>query len=194
MQQDERLDDFFLVRGTALALHLGHRLSIDLDLFTREEFDQAALSYFLEAEYRFQTVDIDKNTVLGFVDGVKTDFITHAYPLVHPLISTDGVRMAGTLDIAAMKLNAIGRSGQRQKEFFDIYYLLQLHSLGEMLAAYEVKYPQSSTMIAVRALTYFSDIDFDIEPLALVKPVLFDSVKKRLQQATENSDQVFLRE
>ena len=109
--QDEILKDFFLVGGTALALQLGHRISIDLDLFSKNSFDRANMLSALENKYSFQLAYEASNTLKGEIAGVQVDLITHNYPLVKPLIETEGVRMATPDDIAAMKLNAISGDG-----------------------------------------------------------------------------------
>lgn len=117
LMKDELLKDFFLVGGTALSLQIGHRISIDLDLFTMASFDDNQMLVDLENEYKFQLDYRSKNTLKGEIDGVKVDLITHNYPLVKPLLNVDGVRMASPDDIAAMKLNAISGNGTRLKDF-----------------------------------------------------------------------------
>lgn len=79
LMQDNRLNDFFLVGGTALALQLGHRKSIDLDLFSLHSFNESELSLHLETSKKFKLDFISKNTIKG---EIKVDFITHAYPVV----------------------------------------------------------------------------------------------------------------
>ena len=124
LQQDEELSSFFLVGGTALALQIGHRFSVDLDLFTQNPFDTQSLSDSLASKYDFKISSVSKNTLLGVVNSVKVDFLTHAYPLVNPILEIEGLRLASVEDIGAMKLNAIAHSGQRLKDFIDVYCLL----------------------------------------------------------------------
>ncbi|WP_204985864.1 nucleotidyl transferase AbiEii/AbiGii toxin family protein [Mucilaginibacter psychrotolerans] len=119
---DNKLDAFFLVGGTALSLQIGHRISIDLDLFSTASFDENTLLEYLQNNYSFQLDYQSNNTLKGVIRGVKVDFITHAYPLVLPLIVDEDVRMAGPEDIAAMKLNAIASNGTRLKDFIDIAF------------------------------------------------------------------------
>ncbi|MFQ5446274.1 MAG: nucleotidyl transferase AbiEii/AbiGii toxin family protein [Saprospiraceae bacterium] len=76
---DGELSEFFLVGGTALALQLAHRQSIDLDLFSISPFETTDLEPYLANKYQFQTDKIGTNTLIGFIEGIKTDFITHAY-------------------------------------------------------------------------------------------------------------------
>ena len=192
LMSDDNLSDFFLVGGTALALQIGHRLSIDLDLFSELSFNSIELNDYLSAYYSFNTTAIRSNTLLGFINEIKVDFISHQYALVKPLILREKKRFASLLDIGAMKLNAVGQSGQRQKDFYDIYYLLQYYSLSDLLSAYASKYPRSSTLIPIRGLSYFDDIKFEIEPPIQVEDVPFSKVRSRLLEAVQHVDQVFL--
>ena len=157
LQQDEQLDAFTLVGGTALALQIGHRFSVDLDFFCFEAFDTQTLSEHLSG-YGFHISAIEKNTLLGVIRGVKTDFIVHQYPMVKPLVREDGLRLASIVDISAMKLNAISHNGQRLKDFIDIYCLLETLPLQSMLDAYTQKYPNSNLMIPLKGVTYFDEV------------------------------------
>ena len=120
--QDDLFKDFFLVGGTALALQIGHRLSIDLDFFSTGSFNEDDLLLAIEDKYNFKLDYRGKNTLKGEIAGVKVDFITHNYPLVKPFLQVDGVPMASLSDIAAMKLNAISGNGAWIKDFVDIAY------------------------------------------------------------------------
>jgi len=86
LMQDEALDSFFLVGGTALALQIGHRKSIDLDLFRFSSFDTIPVFEFLADKYRFEAEFQTKDTLRGSIEGVKIDLLTHPYPLVEELI------------------------------------------------------------------------------------------------------------
>lgn len=158
--QDEILKDFFLVGGTALALQLGHRISIDLDLFSQNGFERENMLSTLENKYGFQLAYEASNTLKGEIAGVQVDLITHNYPLVKPLIETESVRMATPNDIAAMKLNAISGDGTRLKDFIDIAYLSATMPLMEMMEAYEAKYQSRNPTMVVKALNYHKDINF----------------------------------
>lgn len=191
LQRDPILEAFFLVGGTALALHIGHRLSIDLDFFSTVSFDTQQLETHLSQKYHFQTDQVAPNTLKGFISDIKIDFITHAYPLVEPLIVENGVRLASMPDIGAMKLNAIAHSGNRQKDFYDMYFLLEHHNLKVLLEAYAFKYRNSNPIIPLKALTWFDDIDFALEKPMLKRKLSFDAVKKRLLEAASKPDKTF---
>ena len=99
IQQDAFFDRFFLVGGTALALQIDHRLSIDLDFFSIQPFDNQQMESYLSVQYGFSTDYVATNTLKGFVQNVKVDFLTHAYPLVRPLIREEEVSLASLEDI-----------------------------------------------------------------------------------------------
>lgn len=191
IQADNTFDEFFLVGGTALALHIGHRLSVDLDFFSVVPFDNLQLESYLNVAFGFSTDYVATNTLKGVAQNVKVDFLTHAYPLVNPLVQEDRLRLASLEDIGAMKLNAIAHSGNRQKDFFDLYFLLEHCSLRTLLNVYEKKYPHSNPMIPLKAITWFEDIDFEIEKLMLKRSTRFDAVKSRLLDAATWPDRVF---
>ena len=88
------LQQFYLAGGTALALQYGHRRSIDFDLFTHTPFDAPKLNELLNQAFALTETTIDTNTILGQIDGVKTDFIAHQYPLLTKIITTEGIRLA----------------------------------------------------------------------------------------------------
>jgi len=192
IQQDAFFNDFFLVGGTALSLQIDHRLSIDLDFFSMRPFDNQQVEAYLLEQYGFQTDYVATNTLKGFAQNVKVDFLTHAYPLVKPLLQEEGLSLASLEDIGAMKLNAIAHSGNRQKDFYDLFFLLEYHSLQSLLGAYQTKYSNSNPIIPLKGITWFEDIDFEIEKPILKRKTSFETVKKRLLEATRHSEKVFL--
>lgn len=188
---DSFFDNFNLVGGTALALQIGHRFSIDLDFFSSSSFDSARMIDHLVQHYDFNLSSVYENTVLGFIGKVKVDFITHAYPNVDAPLFVEEVRLATTLDISAMKLNAIVNSGQRIKDFIDVFYLLTYHSMQDMLDAYSKKYAHSNPIVALKALTYFDDIDPNLDPPKMKDRLPLPEIKKRILKAVVAPDHIF---
>ncbi|MCF8397578.1 MAG: nucleotidyl transferase AbiEii/AbiGii toxin family protein [Bacteroidales bacterium] len=76
LQADSFFESFVLVGGTALALQIGHRISVDIDFFTRENFDIRETLEYLEQEYTFQTQYSHTNTLKGIIEGIFADFIS----------------------------------------------------------------------------------------------------------------------
>lgn len=191
LMQDESLNDFILVGGTALSLHIGHRKSIDLDLFTQKDFDTNAVEEHLYSNFQFQTSYKARNTLKGSIDGVKVDLIAHKYPYIMPPLTMDGIRIADIKDITAMKLNAIAGDGSRLKDFVDIAFLSRHLSLQQMIACYSQKYSGSNAMIIPKALLYYEDIIHD-EPIVLfTKNYKFQKLTIRLNEMVKYPEKIF---
>lgn len=192
LQTLPELKDYHLVGGTALALQLNHRNSIDIDLFTQTEFDtNDLLNYLNEQEFRIEVLYNFKNTIIGLINKIKVDFITHNYPFVKPPITEEGITYLSKEDIAAMKLNAISNSGKRLKDFIDIYFLLEHFSMHEMIEFYSIKYPNFNPLIALRAVNFFDDIDPAIDPPRLRKKLPLTAIRKRINSAVLHSRKKF---
>ena len=191
LQSLPELKDFYLVGGTALALQLGHRNSIDIDLFSQSEFEGDAILNLLTTRYRVEEIYRRENTIISLINNIKTDFIKHSYPNILPPITEEGITFLSKEDIAAMKFHAIIQSGKRLKDFIDIYFLLQHFSMNQMVEFFERKYTYTNPMIALKAVNFFDDIDETIDPPKLLKPLPLKQIKKGIQMATKNPDQIF---
>ncbi|GMT46354.1 MAG: hypothetical protein IEMM0006_2186 [bacterium] len=187
LQSKPYLQEFCLVGGTALALKLGHRKSVDLDLFTAHSFNVMQMLENLSADFDFQLFYSANNTIKGSIDNVKVDILAHRYPLVKEPLIEEGITMLDLQDIIAMKLNAISGSGQRVKDFIDIFYLLRLFNLEQMIGFYKKKYQQYSEAVVLKSLVYFDDIDFSEWPVLLSEPNLkWEVIKKKLENTVNN--------
>jgi len=158
----EELNDFELVGGTALSLQIGHRISIDIDLFCQNPFETINLKETLLENFGNHEISFDyeaKNTLVGSVDQIKVDFIRHAYPKLKESRIIEGIRLCSLEDIAAMKISVITDNGTRIKDFVDLYYLLQIFSLRDIIGFYEKKYKSENTFHALKSITYFDNLD-----------------------------------
>jgi hypothetical protein len=194
IQELQRLPDlkeFYLVRGTSLALQLGHRNSIDIDLFTQNDFEEDYISNLLNSKYEVKEIYRRKNTIIALVSNIKTDFIKHSYPLILPPITEEGITFLSKEDIAAMKFHAIIQSGKRLKDFIDVYYLLQHFSMQQMIGFFTKKYSYSNPMIAMKAINFFDEIDENIDPPKLLNPISVTQIKKRIREATQKPSKIF---
>lgn len=190
LMADNTISDFFLAGGTVLALQIGHRESVDLDLFSVSGFDAALLSQYLSKEYSLFKM-ISTNTLKGECEKTAVDIITHAYPLVNELITEEGVRIASLEDIAAMKLNAIVSNGTRLKDFVDIAFLSSKFPLQKMSGAYEKKYKMNNPIIPIKALGYFDDIVFDVQINYKQGKPTWEQIKARINQMIKNPAMTF---
>jgi len=191
LMADARLRDFHLVGGTALALVLGHRQSIDIDLFSQREFDVEDLRAHLVSTYGYAVTKISNATLIGHVDGIKVDCIRYDYPFINPLEETDSIRMASLADIAAMKLIAASQSGDRLKDFVDLAFLSCKMTLDQMLEAFAKKYAKTDKMVAVRGLTYFNDIDFSVKIDMPIGQFNWQNIAGRLHMMVKYPDRLF---
>jgi hypothetical protein len=168
-----------LVGGTALALQLGHRISIDLDLFVSDgTFDKIDIeNCLLELGEVRQTFS---NPVLyqAYLGDLKLDFVKYRYQPIRLVQVIDGIRMLHLEDIAAMKLSAVTNRGAK-KDFFDIFFLLEHYDLATMLSFFSEKYPQQELFFVLKSLTYFEDADSDIDPDMLIATE-WETVKTRI--------------
>lgn len=170
--------EFRLVGGTALALQLGHRNSVDIDLFAEKEIDA---DLFVEEIKEFGEVKIlqkSKNILILSVNNIKVDFVNHRYHFLDETIQIENIRMATKKDIAAMKLNAISGRGSR-KDFIDLYFLLNFFTLNEMMKFYDAKYEEGSFFLVLKSLTYFEDADSQLSPL-MHKSFDWESAKNKI--------------
>ncbi|MCF8248072.1 MAG: nucleotidyl transferase AbiEii/AbiGii toxin family protein [Saprospiraceae bacterium] len=181
LQSSPFLEKFYLVGGTAIALHLGHRMSIDLDLFSFEDFDSSELYEKLRDKYQtVEDVITSDATLLCFINKIKTDFIRYKYPPSSPAIIEEGIRLLALDDLVSMKLSAIAGRGKK-KDFYDIYFLLRHYTIPQMIELYEAKFEAASVFHLLKSLVYFEDAEPDAEPI-LFEKITWATVKKAIQQ------------
>jgi len=133
-----------LAGGTALALQIGHRRSIDIDLFGKLTEDDLSIVEELGKAGTVITLSQTRNIKVYAIDGIKVDLVNYPYPWLEDPKILDDLRLASVSDIAAMKLAAVTGRGTR-KDFTDIYFLLEHFSMKEMLALYNKKYHDGFT-------------------------------------------------
>jgi predicted nucleotidyltransferase component of viral defense system len=174
------LKDFSLIGGTALSLSYGHRMSLDLDLFSIKQFENMAIIDALKKEFQDKFIMEEKAPRFGifcFVKEVKVDIVRHPHPLIRPELNIDDIRMFSTEDIIAMKVQAILGRG-RKKDFWDVAELLNHYSIHDFIKFHAEKYASQNLLITVpQALTYFADAEESEDPVSLKKQT-WESVKK----------------
>jgi len=185
------LSKFYLVGGTSLALQIGHRNSIDIDLFTNEPFEADEVIDLLQNKFTVEVSSKKVNSLFTFVNDVKTDFIRHNYALINAPIKEEGISFLSAADISALKLNAIINSGKRLKDFVDLYFLLEHFTLNEMIGFFEIKYPHMNAVIALKSLSYFEDIDPEMDPPKLRIKLPLSQIKQRIERAIVNGNAYF---
>lgn len=191
LMADRQLSNFNLVGGTALALKLGHRISIDIDLFSTTSFSSKELANYLIEKYDATEVRILTNSIFCFIRDIKTDLISHQYPLIGDLDVVGGIRLVSLEDIGAMKLNAIYGSGLRLKDFVDMYALLEKFPLDKMLQACNKKYPELNMQVVKHAFIYHESIDFSVPIDYVGSEIEWDIIAERLKEAFYNPQKTF---
>ena len=173
----EELKNFRLVGGTSLSLQIGHRMSVDIDLFTDAPYDSIDFDRIDEVICStFPTVEMGYggNNSMGksyFVGTSKEDLVKldifYTDSFVFPLLIEQDIRFARLEEIAAMKLEVIGNNG-RKKDFWDLHELMDYFSLNQMIEFYKKRYPYSLTKKEIISqLTFFDNADEDFDPICL---------------------------
>jgi len=183
LQSKQYLKGFYLVGGTALALYNGHRRSVDIELFSESAFDAAQMLENLSQDYNFALMFSAANTLKGTIEGINVDILAHRYKIVSEPVMEGHIELLSEADIAAMKLNAISTSGQRIKDFVDIYFLLEKYDLKSMLGWYSVKYGQTNDFLILKSLIYFDDVEESEWPVMIKETGLkWKDVKRKLEK------------
>lgn len=177
LMQQEELKDFRLVGGTSLSLQLGHRMSVDIDLFTDLPYDSIdfnTIDELMKSLFPIVQEGSGGNNSMGktyFVGTSEDDLfkidLFYTDQFIYPVINTEGIRIAGKEEISAMKLEVVGHGG-RKKDFWDLHELLEHHSLSEMLDFYEQRFPYSHKRDQlISMLTNFNAAEEDFDPICL---------------------------
>ncbi len=168
---------FRLVGGTALSLQLGHRLSVDIDLFSDVPYgsiDFKGVDEFIEKTFPYHHHFSNLNPAMGKSYSVGTDkdnvvkldvFYTDIF--IQPPLIVDEIRMATTEEIIAMKIDMVQRIG-RKKDFWDLHELLQKYNLSIMLSQHQERYPYThDEELILNNLINFELADDDFDPVCL---------------------------
>jgi predicted nucleotidyltransferase component of viral defense system len=183
-------DSFRLVGGTALSLQIGHRESIDIDLFSDinyGEIDFEQIDHFLRQNFKYVATSsmppaLGKAYFLGENKNhtIKLD-VFYTDPFIQPPIEIDSIRLASIEEIIAMKMDVIQRGG-RKKDFWDLHELLSNYSIHQMIALHERRYPYSHDKdVLLKNLINFDFADNDLNPICL-KGKYWEFIKDDFQE------------
>lgn len=175
------LEGYNLAGGTALALQIGHRISVDLDFFGNVDFEPIDILDSIRDISEVNIINQSRAILILNTGGIKTDFVRYRYPLLSPIVEIEGIRLLSTLDIGAMKLAAITNRG-RKRDFFDLYFLLQTYTLRDLMDAYNAKYADGSEFLVNKSLVYFDDAEEDDLPEIFDTAVTWSLVKETVAQ------------
>jgi len=171
------LSMFRLVGGTALSLHRGHRMSVDLDLFTDEQYgsvDFNSIDNYLRDTYSYvdalsiQEIGLGKSYYIGekASNCIKLD-LYYTDKFMDDIVLMDNIRLASVAEIIAMKIDVIIRTG-RKKDFWDIHEIKKSYSIQQMAELHEKRYPYPHNLKELKEkLMDFSGADDDFDPICL---------------------------
>lgn len=184
IQQIPIFKDLRLVGGTSLSLQIGHRISIDIDLFGKIDTTDLEINTQLKKLGKLKTIHKTGNISIFSIGNVKTYIVNYPYPWIDTARLEDNLILANMQDIAAMKLAAITGRGSK-KDFIDLYYLLQQYTLEEMLQFYETKYDDGSKFMVLKSLAYFKDADEELMP-KMFDSISWENIKESLKETLRN--------
>jgi len=190
------LNDFYLAGGTACALQLGHRLSVDLDFFSSkfllDFYQREELKNYLKANHSLKIREEAEGTLHIELEATAVSFLRYNYPVLKPFKSWQGLQIAALEDIALMKLGAVISRGAK-KDFFDLYEICQYFSLIDLFKLAKKKFRDASdfALQASRALVYFDDALNDPSP-RLLKPLDWDKIQSFFEKETPKAVKILL--
>lgn len=155
-------DQFGLVGGTAIALHIGHRRSVDFDLFSKEEFDSRKVrEKIIEFGKIEQVIRDEKDQYTMVVKGVGLTFLYYPYDIDFTDRLDDIIKLPNLLTLAAMKAHTLGRRA-KWKDYVDLYFVMKdHHSFKEVVKkAEEIFGSEFNEKLFRSQLAYFEDIDY----------------------------------
>jgi len=174
--------EFVLVGGTAIALQIGHRKSVDFDLFKKKPINFYLIKNKLKKEIKkYQLLYEEDDGLYYLIDGVRWTFLHYPYEFDTYLINGEYFKMADLLTLAAMKSYALGRRS-KWKDYVDLYVLLKEYfSIEDIVRRSEELYKDAFSEKLFRIqLSYFKDIDFS-EPIEWVnKKISEKTIKQEL--------------
>lgn len=153
--------DFYLVGGTALALQLGHRRSIDYDLFSNKPFDNLKIRHLIESRHTINRTMIETKTEFTLlVDHIQATFYTYYYPIKHPIELKDIITMPDPLTIGAMKAFTLGMRA-KWKDYVDLFFIFKKYSLKQVVKeALGIFNTQFDQKLFREQLAYHQDLDY----------------------------------
>jgi predicted nucleotidyltransferase component of viral defense system len=166
------LHQFYLAGGTGCALHLGHRISEDLDFFSESGFSLIEIRRVLQNIGTLIVDYSDSQTLVGRFNATKVGFFQYPYPLVQGAGIYEGVQIASIEDIACMKVDTISSRGKK-RDFVDLYFILKSRNirLRQLFDFFELKYRATdyNVLHVLKSLVYFDDAEKDPDPHMLVE-------------------------
>jgi len=173
---------FYMVGGTSIALHLGHRRSIDFDLFTFSQLNKSRIKRkLIPIPYKQVPIFEDIDQLHLLINNVKITFFSYPYPVLHPVKVGSTITIPTLLSLAAMKAFALGRRA-KWKDYVDLYFIIRDHYPIEDICkeARKIFNQQFSEKLFRQQLAFHKDIDYSEAVEYLVPPVPKEEIKSFL--------------
>ena len=170
--------NFFLAGGTGAALQLKHRVSLDLDFFTKKDIDTKALIQKIKTLGKFSIEKETQNTLIGVFNGTRVSFLKYDYPLLFDLKQIKEIKVVDLRDIGCMKIDAISSRGMK-RDFIDLFFICkEVISLKNLLSLFKRKYKSVNynMMHILKSLAYFEDAENNPMPRMTV-PASWQEIK-----------------
>jgi hypothetical protein len=172
------LKNFYLVGGTGAALQLKHRVSLDLDFFSKKDIDTKTLIQKIKTQGKFSIERETENTLIGIFNGTRVSFLKYDYPLLFDLKQIKGIKIADLRDIGCMKIDAVSSRGMK-RDFVDLFFICrEAISLKNLLSLFKKKYKSVNynRLHILKSLVYFEDAENNPMP-RMILPTSWQEVK-----------------
>lgn len=155
---------FYLAGGTALALQIGHRTSIDFDFYSQKKFDSSLIAKIIKDQFpQAKIISKAEDTLKAEIKKTQMSIFYYRYPLISQLKKFQRINIASIPDITAMKVAALIQRGTK-RDFIDIYFILKQYTLDKTISFAQKKYPGYQTILIMKSLIYFEDAENEKYP------------------------------
>jgi hypothetical protein len=179
LQKENLLNDFYLAGGTAVALHLGHRISYDLDFFNPKTFDGLLLKRIISNLGNYKDTFSNENNMIGIFNGTRLSFIYYKSEMTGEFLNFAGIKIAAIEDLIAMKIEAISQRGKK-RDFIDLFAMMKnsAMTLSDVMSLYRKKYKgfNINEIHVLKSFIFFADAEKDQMP-ELKLPIQWTEVK-----------------
>ncbi len=190
------LKEAYLAGGTALALQIGHRISIDLDFFTSKKFNEKIfIEQISRLQIKFKLESVSNGTILGYLGKTQFSLFYYNYPVLEKFNNFFSINIATIKDIAPMKLSAICDRGTK-RDFIDLYFIISYYkiiSMQEIFNFYNKKFKvfRQNKIHILKSLIYFEDAEKEPMP-KMLKKIEWNIVKKFFEKEIKKISEIKL--
>ena len=160
--------EFYLAGGTALAMHLGHRMSDDFDFFMQKDINKNELLKNIAEFSNYKLLSEDVNTLYISINNIKISFISYKYEIIEKFIYIENISISGVRDISGNKLSDISSRGSK-KDFIDLYFILRYKNIKEVFEDFCLKYGKDyfNKYHILKSLVFFDNADSEPMPVMI---------------------------